>query len=142
MNVSSQAPAGVPHVPADTPTAVRRRLWFSLLAGPLAWTVHELVGVALIGRTCELGTGFPAWRWAALVAVGVAALLVTSAAAVTAFSTFRSRVGHANVFTATSRDSVEFLARFALFVSLFLLFNIVLFGAAPLAVDPCVGGTV
>jgi hypothetical protein len=142
MNTASHSPAGVPRVPAGAPNAVRRRLWFGILAGPLAWTVHELVGVAVIGRDCELDMGFAAWRWIVLAAVAVCSVLVTAAAAITALQTFRSWAGHANVFTTASRDSVEFLARFGLFVSLFLLFNIVLFGAAPLIVDPCVRGTV
>ena len=53
-------------VPART---IERRLWFALLAPMFAWSVAELVGVALIGNACEpVGDGFAAWRWTALLA--------------------------------------------------------------------------
>jgi hypothetical protein len=142
MSRIADAPNLLPHAPASAPGRVRARLWFGLLGAPIAWTVHEIVGAAVIGRSCDLAAGFASWRWSTLTVVSLAAVVIAAAAAIVAYRTYRGWVGNARVFTARSRDSVELMSRLGFLVSLFLLFNIVLFGVAPLVVDPCIGGAV
>ena len=39
-------------------TSTRASLWFSLLAGPTAWTLHELASYVLVKLECASGLGF------------------------------------------------------------------------------------
>jgi hypothetical protein len=142
MSRIADVPNLLPHAPASAPSRVRVRLWFGLLGAPIAWTAHEIVGAAVIGRSCDLAAGFAPWRWTTLAIVSLAAVVIAAAAAVVAFRTYRGWVGGGGLFTARSRDSVELMSRLGFLVSLLLLFNIVLFGVAPLVVDPCIGAAV
>ena len=39
-------------------TSTNWSLWFAFVAGPVAWTLHELVSYALVRPACGMGFGF------------------------------------------------------------------------------------
>lgn len=124
--------------------ATERRLWFGILAPPAAWTAAELVGYALVGRTC--GAGGPAagpatWQWTALFSVTASAAAVTLGAMAIAYGVFRRRTGGAPLTRTDARDRVEFMAAGGVILGSMLLLNIVYFGIMPMIVDPCLRTT-
>jgi hypothetical protein len=120
---------------------VERRLWFALLTPMIAWSAAELVGVALIGNGCgDESSGFGGGRWIAMLATNAVAAVLSAAAAIAAFRTFVAWSRSSRIATAPGADRVDFMAQLGFFVSLLLLFNIVMFGVAPLIVHPCAGG--
>jgi hypothetical protein len=139
--VSSRAAAADAHDGPVPARSVERRLWFALLTPMVAWSAAELVGVALIGNACgPESAGFGGWRWIALLATNAVAALVSAAAAIAAFLTFLAWSRSSRIAAAPGGDRVELMAQLGFFVSLLLLFNIVMFAVAPLIVHPCAGG--
>lgn len=123
--------------PATGPSRrTERRLWFALLAAPVAWMLHEVIGVSIIGRSCTAGA-LPSWKWVTLLSVSATALIVAIAAAVVAYRTFKGWTEGGKIATAEGWNRVEFMAQLGFFLSLLLLLNIVLFGIVPLMVNPC-----
>lgn len=115
---------------------VRRRLAFALFAPPLAWGFHELVSLALIGRTCETPLSTP--LWAGLLATSAIALLVTVTSIWSGYQTFRSQYRQTHLLKAEGLQTASFLALFAIFTGSLLLLNMLLFGVLPFLVEPCV----
>jgi hypothetical protein len=122
------------------PHKSERALWFALLAAPLAWSLAEIVSISIVGRSCGSGDRPAEWQSAVLIGVFVAAAVVTAAAAVVAFRLFKQHSHNARIATFGGWNRVGFMAQLAFFVSLLLLLNLLLFGLAPLVVDPCLGG--
>jgi hypothetical protein len=137
--VSAHAASPAHPAGAAPPRSIELRLWTALIAAPVAWSIAEIAGVALIGRRCEPAQGLEPWRWTSLLAITVAAAVVLAASAALAYGALRRGREPAQLPAA---GRVDFMARLALLVSLLLFFNIVLFGLAPLIVDPCVGARV
>lgn len=127
-------------VPKTTKSA-NRRLAFGVFAAPVAWTVHEMVAVALVGRTCQLGDELSNWQWTALTVLTVLAAILALAGLLTAYGAFRRwgrETGKRERLTrAEGWDRVQFVALTGVFVSAILLLNIIYFGVMPMIVEPC-----
>jgi hypothetical protein len=115
-------------------------LWFALLAAPLTWSAAEIIAVTVVGRSCGSGARPAEWQLILLTGVFTAAAIVAAISAVLAFRLFKQYSREARIATFTRSSRAGFIAQLAFFVSLLLFFNIVLFGLAPLVVDPCLGG--
>lgn len=113
------------------------RLAFALFAGPVAWTAHQLVGVAVTGRACT-GATLAAWQWTVLWVVTATAVGLTVAGIGVAYRAFRGWNRDTPVSHAEGWDRVEFLSLLAMFIGGYLLLNIIYFGIMPLLVDPCI----
>ena len=117
-----------------------RRLWFSILAAPIAWAVAELASYALVGRVCRPASATAAldtWQWVAVFGIPLLCALVALAALLTALGVFRRWTGPVKVTRAEGWNRVEFMALFGGIVSLLLLLNIIYFGVLPAIVEPC-----
>lgn len=146
---------GDPHgrgVPQRPDAGTERRLWFGLLAAPLAWMVAEVVGFAVVGRTCTAGgsgpgmrsslaPGLDTWHWVVLLGVPLAAAALSAAGLVTAVGVFRRWTGAVRMREAEGWNRVEFMAIAGAIVSAMLLLNIAYFAIMPLIVDPCMRAT-
>jgi hypothetical protein len=124
----------------EPPPGTERRLWFGILAAPVAWTLNELVGVSVVGRVCgqqELST----LQWAVLFGLAAAAAAVALAAGLTAYRLFRRWTPDLKFTHAEGWTRVEFMAMMGVIISGFLLLNIVFFGIMPLFVNPCLRTT-
>lgn len=120
--------------------STERRLWFSILAAPAAWTVAEVVAFAASGRKCGVhGTSgaLGPLEWALVIGVPLAAALVAGAGLLVAIRVFRSWTGPVPITRAEGWNRVEFMAIAGAIISLLLLLNIVYFAVLPLIVDPC-----
>lgn len=117
-----------------------RRLWFSLLAAPLAWTAAQLGAYVVAGRDCGVqgpGGVLDGWQWLAVLGIPAAAALVALAGLVVAVGVFRRWSGPVSITRAEGWNRVEFMSLVGAIVSVVLLLNIVFFGIMPLIVDPC-----
>ena len=120
----------------EPPRAVEKRLLFGVLGAPIAWSVHEIVSVAVVGRRCEAG-GLLAWQWATFIGVSVLCLGVAVAAALTAYRMFASSPHERGLLASEGSNRVTFMALLGFFLSLILIVNIVFFGLVPGIVHPC-----
>lgn len=139
---------GDPHgrgVAARPDRATERKLWFSILAPPAAWTVAEIVGAAIVGRTCgpsSLSGEMDTWQWIAALAVPIAGAAVAVAGLLVAIAVFRRwRTSGSRITRAEGWNRVEFMAMAGAIISFFLLLNIIFFAVMPLIVDPCMRTT-
>jgi hypothetical protein len=126
-----------------TPTIERpmprlSRLWFGVGAAPVAWSVTELVGYAMVARSCERGwhgpvaSGFDNPRpW--MIGLTVLLAIVAASGLWTAVTNVRATTEAAE--TAASR--AWFMAVAGVFVSSLFLAGIVLFGIPSLIVNAC-----
>lgn len=122
---------------AATDRGTNRRLAIGVFAAPAAWLVHEVAGVALIGRHCSAGSSIPGWMWLVLIILPLAAAAAALAGVVAASGVLR-RVNPGVPFTRVEGWSrVEFVAAFGVIFSSFLLLNIIYFGVLPFVVDIC-----
>jgi hypothetical protein len=117
--------------------STNRRLAFGVLAAPTAWLIHEIAGVAIVGRNCQLAEDISSWQWVALTGLTVFAAALAIAGGLSAFRVFRRYDPAGRVTRAEGCDRVEFVALFGIFISAFLLLNIIYFGVMPLVVEPC-----
>lgn len=118
--------------------ATDRRLAFAVFAPPLAWFVHEIVGVSVVGRECDQADVLATWQWATLIVVSAAAAAIAVAGFFAALRIFRRWTGGATSAThAEGRGRVEFVALLGMFLSALLLLNIIYFGVMPFVVQPC-----
>jgi len=62
------------------------RLWFALLAGHLAWSLHLMVSYYLAARACAAETGDTGELWTLRHAATIAAAALTLAGAATSWS--------------------------------------------------------
>ena len=103
-------------------TRALSRLWFGLIAAPVAWAVAELAGYIVSSNDCNRGSS---------VAVGLSALMAVLAAAGLLVALRNLRAGE-------TRE--RFMALSGVLVSALLLLNVVYFGVPPFLVNPCSGG--
>lgn len=118
---------------------VERRLAFGVFAPPVAWFVHEIVGVSITGRNCD--AGLDGWQWAVLIGVSVAAAAVAVVAGLFSYRIFRGWTHGGSPTEAEGWDRVEFVSLFGMFISGLLLLNIIYFGAMPFVVESCLRST-
>jgi hypothetical protein len=138
------------------------RLWFALVAGPLAWSVAELVGYGITSRGCDQArTGLAAYAVphapTVVVALAAAMAVLTAAGLVVALrglrtvddtsppSDVRSQVEAGVADPRPHGPSPRwtrshFMAYAGVLVCALLLANIILFGLAPLLVNACAEG--
>lgn len=109
------------------------RLAWIVLATPVAWFVHEIAAVALVGRSCNATR--PAELWP-LGVLAVAAGAIALGGALAARAVFK-KAAAGDIGTAESRNRTEFIAQLGFFLNLLLLLNIVLFALVPLLAGPC-----
>jgi hypothetical protein len=143
------------------------RLWFGLVAGPLAWTIAELLGYLLVARRCDqwrVGLGSYAVssaRWASGV-LTMLALAATAAALVVAWRAYRSAEAalrreapdearallesgahdlapHPGA-AAPAWGRARFMALAGVVTSALLLLNLAYFGLMPFFVTACAEG--
>lgn len=116
-----------------------RRLAFAVFAAPVAWLLHEIIGVSIIGRHCAAGaTQLQPWAWTALIIVSLVAIVTATAAILAAFRVFRERSHGQKITRVEGWSRVEFVSVFGVFFNSFLLLNIIYFSVLPFVVDPCV----
>ncbi|MCW8195833.1 hypothetical protein F6455_13645 [Proteobacteria bacterium 005FR1] len=116
-----------------------RRLAFGVFAAPVAWLLHEIIGVSIIGRHCAAGAAdLQPWAWIALVLLSAAAIVTAASAIITAWRVFRERFHGQSITRVEGWSRVQFVSIFGVFVSSFLLLNILYFSVLPFVVDPCV----
>ena len=104
-------------------TSTRASLWFGLLAGPAAWTLHELLSYALVKTACDAGIGF------VLQVITVLALALAGAGAYIA--------SRAYARPQPERDAAQFLAGAGALVSGLFVFAIFMEGIPSVVVSPC-----
>jgi hypothetical protein len=108
---------------ADT-TSTNVALWVVLLAGPLAWTMHELASYMLVKVACESGVG---WL---LHGLTLLALALATAGFLIAARVQRYRFG-------TPRSTPDVLATVGALGSVLFAFAIVMEGLPNTLVSPC-----
>jgi hypothetical protein len=96
-------------------------LWFGLLAGPLAWTLHELLSYALVRLACANNLDF------LLHVVTLGSLAVAAAGVYIALRAYRT----------DTREDARFLAGAGVLVSGLFMFTIVMEGIPNAVVSPC-----
>ena len=116
---------------------IERRLWFGILAGPFAWTAHELIGLAIVGRRCMDDADMDPLGYWLLFGIGLAAAAITAAGAWVAFRVFREWTDQKKLTRAEGWDRVEFMAIAGVIISIALLANIILMAVMPAIVNPC-----
>lgn len=119
-------------------------LWFALLGGPAAWTVHLLGSYPLVPLACRMGTTAP------LNILTAATALLSMAAAVTGgWAHRRARSGNGDFGAPTGADGVAsadtasrtgFMGLAGLLLALLFTFAIALEGLPPFLQNPCVEG--
>lgn len=132
---------GVAERPSE---GTERRLWFSILAPPAAWTVAQLASYAVVGRVCDEHTlvgSLETWQMIAVLAIPAAMAILTLAALVVAVRTFRRWSGNVRITEAEGWNRIEYMAIAGAIISFFLLLNIVYLAVMPLIVDPCLRTT-
>lgn len=107
-------------------------LWFALLGGPAAWTVHLLASYPLVPLACRLGTTTPL-----NILTAVTAAIALAAAGTGGWAYRRARRAGAEGDTG---DRATFMALAGLLLALLFTFAIVLEGLPPLLADPCLEG--
>ena len=99
----------------------RPALWFGLFAGPLAWTLHELLSYALVRFACANNTGF------LLNVVTLGCLAIAAAGGYVALRAYGME----------SHDEAKFLAGAGVLVSGLFIFAIVMESIPNMMVSPC-----
>lgn len=122
---------------STTDKRTNRRLAFGVFAAPVAWFLHEIIGVAVTGRHCEASM-IADWQWTVYVILPIVAAAIALAGLVTAYGVFRHNFQGKKITRVEGWGRVEFVAVFGVFLSSFLLLNIIYFGVMPFVVDPCV----
>lgn len=112
-------------------------LWFALLGGPAAWTIHLLASYPLVLLACRLGTNLP------LNLLTAATALLAAAAAAAGWRAWRKlgREGPPPAGRAIDRATLVGRARFmavaGAILSVFFTYVILVEGLPPLLQDPC-----
>lgn len=117
-------------------------LWFGLLAGPVAWSVHLLVGLILVSAGCGAGYGgFSLFRlpgWESVLLLFTAALaLITAAGGIVAFASWRKTGEGADTNAGGPRGRNGFLAAAGVYTSLIFLAGILLVAIAIATLNNC-----
>jgi hypothetical protein len=105
-------------------TVTRTPIWIALLAGPTAWTLHEVGSYALVKLACETGFSFML-HIVTLLALGVCGLGVYLG--VRAYGTHIHQ----------PQNSAEFVAGAGVLVSVIFAFAIVMEGLPNAVLSPC-----
>jgi hypothetical protein len=105
-------------------TSTNWRLWFGFLAGPVAWTLHELVSYVLVGVACRMGFG------SVLHLVTVACLALAGAGAYVAFRAHPSGL-------LAPRTAADLLAGAGILTDALFAFAIIMEGLPNVVVSPC-----
>jgi len=122
-----------------------RRLWFGVIAAPVAWLTAELVGYLLVAQGCGWSTASRAYAmpgaFAIFVAVTIVCLLVALAGLVVARANWR-RIADAAPEPPIGAEPalagrVRFLAFTGMVASGLFLLGLVLFGVLPLLLETC-----
>jgi hypothetical protein len=106
------------------PTSTRTGLWFAFLAGPLAWTAHELISYALVRPACSANALIVEYL------VSLAALALAGSGILVAG---RSHGWRARV----PRSTAEFVLAAAILLDLVFGFAIVLEAIPEAVISPC-----
>lgn len=135
---SGAADARAPDVKALPPSR-ERRLWFGVLAAPVAWSLHEVVGYTTVGQGCVLGREtLTAGSWMLFIGVSLACMGLAAAGGWAAWASFRRSTGHpVPVWRTEGWGRAELMGAFGTLLSAILLLNMLMFSVAPLFLDPC-----
>ncbi len=109
--------------PTET-TSTDRRLWFGFLAGPIAWSLHELVSYVLVKVACETGFGL------LLHLVTLATLALAGAGMYVALKRHGARIE-------PPRAAADFLSGAGFLVSALFGFAILMEGVPSAVVNAC-----
>ena len=101
--------------------STRRSLWFGLLAGPLAWTLHELLSYALVKLVCATNAGF------VLHVVTLGALALAAAGVYVAVHAYATQTA----------EEARFVSAAGALVSGVFVFAILMEGIPNAVVSPC-----
>jgi len=105
-------------------TSTNGWLWFALLAGPIAWSIHELVSYAFVKVACQTGVVL------ILHLVTLATLALVGAGVYVALREYRPRIE-------PPRSTAELLFAISVLVNILFAFAIVMEGLPNLVVSPC-----
>lgn len=106
-------------------------LWFGVMAGPIAWSLHLLVSYALVQPACEHGLAF------LLYLVSLATLAIATLGATIAWKHWRTTNETGGVSLRGIGGRPGFMAFFGLLASLFFLAGIILESVPLLFLGPC-----
>ena len=109
-------------------------LWFALLGGPVAWTIHLLASYPLVPLACRLQTTLPL----NLITAGTAAL--AAAAALTGALAWKRVRGVASREGREAPHRARFMAIVGAVLGTFFVYVILVEGLPPILQDPCVEG--
>jgi hypothetical protein len=105
-------------------------LWLSVLSGPAAWALNQLIAYSLVKPACTASSG------PALTLIHAGALLVVSLGAWTAWSSLK-RLRGTDEEAALPEARSYFMAAIALALNLLIAILILTAAAAPLLLSPC-----
>lgn len=117
----------------DEPAVSNRRLWFGLLAPPIAYVVHELASFVISSVACT--SGKPSLVRPLLYLVFLIALAFATIGGVTAFGSWRTLHGEQRVLA--THGSREMTALFGLLIGIVLSVGLVWAGIASSVLDVC-----
>jgi hypothetical protein len=103
-------------------TSTRAALWLAFFAGPVAWSLHELLSYALVKLACNQQL---------MVVEYLVSLATFVLAAAGAYVSYRQGGTH------TPRTTVEFIALAALLMNLLFAFTILIEALPQVVVNPC-----
>ena len=101
--------------------STRPSLWFGLLAGPVAWTLHELLSYALVRFACANNTSL------LLHVVTLGSLAIATAGAYVAL----------RAYGAAPHEEARFVAGAGVLVSALFIFTILMESIPNAVVSPC-----
>lgn len=123
-------------------------LWFGLLGAPFAWTLQELVNVALASNACyphDVPLPSPLWNGLTGLTLGVevVAIVLCIAAAVVAFATWRrtgsEKPGDAHQLLGSGDGRTRFMAMAGMMTSVLFLIGTALATLNVTSIPACGG---
>ena len=105
-------------------------LWLTVLSGPAAWALNQLVGYALVKPVCAADARFT------LTGIAILALAVTVAGGWTAW-TLLKQLSHADPAGGTREDRSHMLAVGGVALNLLLGLLILISAVQPFFLSPC-----
>lgn len=112
------------------------RLWFAMLAGPIAWSAHLLLSYALVPVTCDTGWSF------LLIVVTVVMALVSLASALVSHRLPGDDTGETrDARTTNASERTHFIAYAGFRSGIFFAVVIVVQGLPIFFLDPCSWGS-
>jgi hypothetical protein len=129
-----------PETPPPSPVG-RSRLWFGVLAAPVAWVLAEVVGYIAVSLSCLGPRGAPGGSGTTYASGGLIIITIVTAIAAIAglFTGYRSWqiIRQTRAANQPVPSYASFMVFAGIFVSLIFLLSIILFGIPAVIVNAC-----